>query len=408
MNNKSDKLLSLQIAGLQGFYWMIFCPIYSFASVYLLSRDFSNQKIGWMMASSSVAAIILQPVLGALIDRYKKYSPKFVMTCLSAVCLILLCGVIWLDVGMLGMAVMYVGVLALLLTMQPLVNALTFEYINAGHDVSFGVTRAAGSILFAVLSTLLGVWVGKASTAILPIICLVLFACYFLLLQTFNTVSTPVSADKRTGEDERIPLDQSVGFLRRYDRFVPFLFGCMFIFLFHNVINTFLAQIIASVNGNDTQFGISLTIAAVCELPAFLGFSWLAARIETRSLLKASGIFYALRSFIFLLAGSVWMVNFGQVLQGLSFAIFIPGSVYYINQIMHEKDRVKGQTFVTGASTVGSFFGSVIGGWLLDHSGVHGLLIYGSIAAVIGGFLLVYAIRKPKPQAKMQVIEEPS
>ncbi len=407
MNRKADKFISLQIAGLQGLYWMIFCPIYSFASVYLLSKDFSNQKIGWVMAFSSVAAIFLQPALGTLIDRYKQYSSKFVLTCLTVISLALLCGVIWLDIGMLGMAVMYVGVLALLLTMQPLVNALTFEYINAGYNVSFGITRAAGSILFAVLSTLLGIWVGQTSTAILPIICLALFVCYFVLLQTFRPITLPTSAEQKgMGGDQTGP-DQSVGFLRRYDRFIPFLLGCAFIFLFHNVINTFLAQIITSVDGNETQFGVSLTIAAVCELPAFLGFGWLVNRFDTRTLLKASGVFYALRSFVFLFAASVWMVNFGQALQGLSFAIFIPGSVYYVNQIMHEKDRVKGQTFVTGASTVGSFLGSVIGGWLLDHSGVPGLLIYGAIAAVIGSLLFFYSIRKPKPEPRPLVAEEP-
>ncbi len=394
---KSDRVLSLQIAGVQGFYWMIFCPIASFASVYLLSNDFSNQKIGWVMAISSVLAIVLQPAFGALIDRFEKLTLKTVLLVMSLLCVAFLAGIVFLNTGLDWMAVLYVGIVALLYTMQPLVNALTFEYINAGHNINFGVTRASGSICFAVLSTLLGIWVNRYSTAILPIICLILFAGYILLILSFPKVRRSENQTYRienfvnkTGDKEK------VGFLRRYDRFIPFLIGTAFLFLFHTIINNFLAQILRPLGGTDADLGVSLTIAAVAELPAFLGFSILVARINTRSLMKFAGFIYALRSIIFLFAASVWMINVGQVFQALTFAIFLPASVYYINEIMHEKDRVKGQTFVTGMGTLGGFFGNVIGGRLLDTSGVFAMLLFGLIGAVIGAALLFYAIRKPK------------
>ncbi len=393
--NKSDKMLSLQVAGLQGFYWMIFCPIASFASVYLLSKNFSNQKIGWVMAISSVLAIVLQPALGALIDKFEKLTLKGVLCTLSLICVALLAGIIFLNTGLVWMAVFYVGIVALLYTMQPLVSALTFEYINAGHNVNFGVTRASGSICFAVLSTLLGLWVNKYSTSILPIICLVLFAGYLLLILTFPKVKR---SENQTYQIENFADEtvDKVGFLRRYDRFIPFLIGAAFIFMFHTIINNFLAQIMRPLGGTDTDLGISLTIAAVAELPAFLGFSFLVSKINTRSLMKIAGFIYVLRSIIFLFATTVWMINVGQVFQSLTFAVFLPASVYYINEIMRDKDRVKGQTFVTGMGTLGGFFGNIIGGRLLDTSGVFAMLLFGLVGAMIGAALLFYAIRKPK------------
>lgn len=396
MTRSSDKLLSLQIAGLQGFYWMIFCPIFSYASVYLLAKDYANSQIGLVMAVANILAIVMQPATGALIDRVRQISLKLALGVLALACVGMLAVIIWMNPGMLLLAALYVLVLALLLTMQPLVNALTFEYINAGRNVSFGVTRAMGSICFAVLSTVLGVWVAKTSTAILPVICLVLYVCFFLLVLTFKQV--PVQSGTHEKHfNEAVTSTPSVGFLRRYERFIPFLIGIACLFIFHNVINTYLAQIMASIGGKNTDFGVSLTIAAICELPAFIGFSWLVARFDTRTLLRFSGFFYALRSFVFLVATAVWIVNVGQIFQGLSFAIFIPAAAYYINQIMREEDRVKGQTFITGFSTLGSLFGSVFGGWLLDNSSVHGMLIFGAVGAVLGCLLFFYAIRKPKP-----------
>lgn len=401
---KSDRILSLQIAGLQGFYWMIFCPIVAFASVYLLSRDFSNKKIGWVMAVSSVLAIVLQPALGALIDRFVKLSLKGVLTTLSILCVAMLAGIIFFNTGLVMMAIFYGGIVALLYTMQPLVSSLAFEYINAGHNVNFGVTRAAGSICFAVLSTMLGVWLKTYSTAILPIIGLILFTGYVLLILSFPKVK---KSDIQTYHVEDVykqnEAEPTVGFLRRYERFVPFLIGVAFIFLFHTVINTFLPQILRPLGGNDTNLGISLTIAAVAELPAFLGFSFIASKINTRSLMKLSGFAYVFRSLLYLFAVSVWMINIGQLFQAVSFAVFIPASVYYINEIMGEKDKVKGQTFVTGTITMGGFFGSVIGGWLLDRYDVTAMLIFGSIGAAIGSALLFYAIRKPKVNAAVVI-----
>ncbi len=398
--NRSDKVLSLQVAGLQGFYWMIFCPIASFASVYLLSKNFSNQKIGWVMAISSVLAIVLQPALGALIDKFEKLTLKGVICTLSLLCVAFLVGIIFLNVGLLWMAVFYVGIVALLYTMQPLVSALTFEYINAGHNVNFGVTRASGSICFAVLSTLLGLWVNKYSTSILPIICLILFVGYILLIISFPKVKRSTNQTYQL-DNFASPTDDKVGFLRRYDRFIPFLIGAAFIFMFHTIINNFLAQIMRPLGGTDTDLGISLTIAAVAELPAFLGFSFLVSKINTRSLMKIAGGIYAFRSIVFLFATTVWMINVGQIFQGLTFAVFLPASVYYINEIMREKDRVKGQTFVTGMGTLGGFFGNIIGGRLLDTSGVFAMLLFALIGAFIGAALLFYAIKKPKTKAQV-------
>ena len=393
MNRKADRILSLQIAGLQGFYWMIFCPISAYASVYLLSKAFSNQHIGWIMAISSILAIVLQPALGVFHDRFSKIGIKTTLWVLSVLCLAMLAGMIFFTPSMLLLSILYVGVMALLITMQPLVNALTFQYINAGRDINFGVTRSAGSLCFAVLSILLGIWVERYSTDILPIVCFILFAVYTLVLFTFPKVdlnTQPITTIQTSDFQEASAPHK--GFLTRYYRFIPFLIGVALVFLFHNVINTFLAQIIRSLQGKDTDLGVALTIAAVLELPAFLGFSWLVARIDSGKLLKLSGAIYVFRSVVFLLAASVWMVNLGQALQAISFAVFIPASVYYINDLMREQDRVKGQTFVTGSITLGGFFGSVIGGRLLDQSGTPALLLFGAIAALLGALLLFYSI----------------
>lgn len=393
MIRSSDRLLSFQTAALQALYWMTFCPIYAFASVFLLAKNFSNQQIGWVIAISNILAVIMQPLLGALIDRIRTITVKTTMAVLTIIALVLLAGLILLKVDLLWMAVLYVGIGSLLITMQPLVTSLTFDYINAGRKVNFGITRAAGSGAFAILSTLLGYWVYRTSPEILPALTAGLCVVYLLVILSFPKVEKSHYAEIDSSQPNG-PEKPAAGFLRRYDRFIPFLVGTTCLFVFHSIINTFLAQIMSSVNGKTTDLGISLTIAAAVEMPAFLGFSWIISKFKSTSLLKFSGIVYALRSFIFLLASSVFLVNIGQLFQALSFAVFIPASVYYINETMQPGDRVKGQTFVTGMATLGSVIGTVIGGRLLDVSGVPALLTFASAAAVAGALLMIFSTRR--------------
>lgn len=397
MNHKSDRVLSLQIAGLQAFYWMIFCPISSYASVYLLVEDFSNQQIGLVMALSNILAVVFQPALGALLDRVTKISLKTVLFLLSVLSLAMLCGLIFLDLGIVWITILYIGIVSLLYTMPPLVNSLTFAFINVGHDVSFGSTRAIGSICFAIFSPLLGLWVKQSSTDILPISCIILYIGFILVILSLPQINRlAVSQNLTERKTEQNTLNTN-GFFNRYNGFLLFLLGLAFIFLFHTIINTYLAQIITSLGGQDTELGISLSLAAICELPAFFGFNILVRKFQNRTLLRLSGLFYVLRSIIFLLAVSMWLVYFGQALQGITFGLILPGAVYYVNQIMHEEDKIKGQTFVTGFITLGAIFGSVIGGWLLDFSGIQTMLIFGVAGAVIGGLLVDLSIRKNRP-----------
>ncbi len=374
---------------------MIFCPIGSYASVFLLSKNFTNGSIGWVMAASNIIAVFLQPALGSLIDRNKKITVKSALYLLTILSLLMLAGMIFVNLGLWWIAISYIGIMALLITIQPLVNSLTFEAINAGYPVNFGLTRAMGSISFAVISPLLGLWIGHSSTAILPVIGSILYIGFLILTLLFPKIepsAATLANINNPAEENKIEKN----FLKRYPRFLLFLLGIALLFLFHTIINTYLAQITTSLGGNDTDIGILLAIAAVCELPALLGFNFLLTRFNNSTLLKASGVFYALRGFVFLFATTQWMIAFGQVLQGISFAVLLPASVYYVNKLMRNEDKVKGQTLITGAMTLGSVFGSVLGGKCLDLFGVPAMLILGSVSAVLGCMILWRAIQRPK------------
>ena len=69
-----NRLLNFTYGAVQGFYWMYFASIISFASVFLLDRAYSNSQIGFILAFSSILAVLFQPILADIADRSKKLS----------------------------------------------------------------------------------------------------------------------------------------------------------------------------------------------------------------------------------------------------------------------------------------------------------------------------------------------
>ena len=90
------------------------------------------------------------------------------------------------------------------------------------------------------------------------------------------------------------------------------------------------------------------------------------------------------------------MIYMAQVLQMGAYALFVPASVYYVNQIIEKNDMVKGQSFLTTSMTLAGVFASLAGGILLDMIGVHESLLLGAIVSVVGVVLGFLTLEKVK------------
>ena len=76
---------------IQGCYWMTYCILISFSSLYLLDRGFTNTQIGLLLGIAGLTAAILQPFVGAKGDHLKVLSLRqFTSLPIAAM---ILCGV---------------------------------------------------------------------------------------------------------------------------------------------------------------------------------------------------------------------------------------------------------------------------------------------------------------------------
>lgn len=387
-NVKQNVLYSL----VQGFYWMLYCSVIAYASVYLINQGFDNTKIGFILAIGFLCSMVLQQAIGTLADNMKRLSlPNLIFFCTLILAVIeeLL---LRLKGSMLATEILFAGAAVLVMLLQPLVNSLNFYMERRSGRMNFGVARAFGSLFCAILSTVLGVLTEKISPMILPVTTIVVCGLMMLVLTIINSSCPKNKYVAETVGEVKTKAAVSEGFFKKYAIFFVFLFGVLFFYFSHTLINNFYFQIISNSNGTSKDMGIILAFAAIMELPAMIFFEKINKKFDVYFLINFSSVFFLIKIICTTFSTNVLMHYFSMALQGLAFAVFIPAGVVLVNSIMEEKDAVKGQAFVTMVFTGSSLLASLLGGKMIDSMGVKMTLMVGCGVTVVGVIISIFSV----------------
>lgn len=384
----NTRKLMIQYCILQGSYWASFCVIYAFATVFLLSRGFESSMIGVIIAAGNILGVILQPMVASIADRSEKISLHKLTAMLSVIMILLLVLLYFVPNGLLAVAVLFLLTDTFLQVIQPLINSVSVYYVNQGVSVDFGSARGIGSLSYAAASYILGIVIEKFGTR--SILMAGILVALVLLVTVLSMPVRSSSAASRPKEKEPEQNDAGlIVFAGRYKNFMLTLAGITLLFTFHNMNNAYLIKVIENVGGTSADMGRMLSIAAVTELPVMFLFSRISKHFKSSTLLMVSGAFFAIRAAGFMLAGNVMTMYLAAMLQIGSFALYIPSSVYYVNETMLDQDKFKGQAVMTATNTLGGVFGSLFGGFLIDNAGV-GAMNTVCFAMAAAGAVLVF------------------
>ncbi|MGX8700887.1 MFS transporter [Caproiciproducens sp.] len=390
----------MKYSAAHSFYWSIVCSSLGFASIFLLSEHFSNSQIGLVLALANIFAVLLQPAVAAFADRTRKISMKNLIVVLTGAAGALAAARSFLSGSFFILAVLLTLESAVLYTLQPLVNSLGMQFINKGIGINFGLARGMGSISYAVLSVLLGILVDSFGTGLLPVISTGLYLALGIVIYTFtkersaDTESDTACPENMETSEPKKADAHPFSFFMQNKKFAALMIAVSLTFCSHTMINNYLIQITENVGGTAKEMGIATGIAAAIELPAMVLFGFLVKKIRCSSILKFSLVFFTVKAALTMLAADVRTLYAAQIFQFGSYALFIPASVYYVNEIIRKEDLAKGQAFMTSAITLGGVAASLLGGLLLDLSGVRGMIFAGLIATALGLIIGFYGIEK--------------
>lgn len=385
------KLRTFRFSVLQAFYWTGACLVYSYAERLLLSYGFPTGRIGLILAAAYLFAIFLQPMLAAAADRERRVTLRFAIAVSAALSAVLAVTASF-GTGSLAVFAVLLGALSTVtLAVQPLCNAVGFHYINRGLDLDYSFARGVASVVYALVSLLLGFLASRRIVAMLWVYAAAQIGLFLSAL--FFAPHREKAAVRETG-------GSLSGVFRRYPAFVLFCVGSLVLSVPHVAINAYLTSI-TKVTGGDMS--VMIAIAAIVEFPAMMAYSHIRKRIPDRVLLTASASAYLLKTGLLLLAALLpvgpWAAYVSSALQMLCFAIFTPAASYYANAVVSEPDRVKGQMLLTEAMLAAGVISMLLGGYAIEYLGVGAALILCETLVAIGVFLVWFAMRRGTKQA---------
>ena len=413
-----NKLLNIEYSCIHGTYWMYYGVISSFASVFLLAKGFSNWNIGVTLAVANVLAVVLQPLIADLADRAKKLSIIGISEILTVMMMVVTAGLFVAGGSMVGLSVIFILLIAWHTVLQPLFNTLTFTLEEAGVHINFGIARSMGSLAYAALVVVLGTIVERCGVMSLPvtgeIILVMLLISLVLTKRAYDkgkasngNMQKALSEDAEgvqsadaegaqsalCAEEESINLIQ---FIKRNKFFFLVNVGVIGLYFSNSVLNNYMMQIVDVVGGNSEDMGRILSVMAFCEIPTMVCFDWLRKKFSCQLMLKIAAVGFTVKIALCWLANSVTMIFMAQFVQLVSFALFLPAMVHFIDEIMSKGEAVKGQALFTTMVTVTTVISSLAGGAILDMSGAKMLTFVATLATAAGAAVIVATVDKVK------------
>ena len=407
-----ERTLNIGYGSIFGTYWMIYAAVSSFASVFMLARGFSNSSIGITLAFANVLAVILQPLVADFCDRSKKLGVIGTTEIMTACMMVFTVGMFIFKGGTIALCVVFVLLIAFHTVLQPLFNSLAARLDTCGETTNYGVARAVGSLAYSIFVALLGILVEHLGVLMVPMTCEIICALLICSLVFTGSVFKKAkrineengkleairqAAAKRgedlTAEPETITLVQ---FIKRNKMFFVMNLGVIGIFFSNSILNNYMAQIVDGVGGSTADMGRILSIMAALEIPALVFFKPLKRKFSCQKLLKVASVAFTIKIALCWLANTVAMLYVAQLFQLVSFALFLPGMVYFTAETMSQGEAVKGQALFTTMITITTIFSSLLGGWLLDVAGSKTLTFIATLATAAGAILVIAVIDKIK------------
>lgn len=412
--------LNAAYGGVHATYWMIYCVIVSFASAFLLERGYNNTQIGVILAAANVVSVVIQPFLADLADRSQRVSLIGVTEIADIFIGITLACCMLFPKACLALSVLYVLIIACHTALQPLFNSLAFRLGESGHSINFGVTRAAGSLFYAILCAAMGVLVERFGTAMLPaageVTVILLLAVLVIVDRLFrkacqkrdlnraaaaeapehvaeNTLVESIGEDERGAEspDGEITL---VDFIKRNKLFFIVNLGIMLVYFSNAITNNFMLQIVENVGGTSKDMGNILSFMAFLEIPGLFLFDRIHKHFSNKVLLEFAAFSFFLKMLIIFLAKNVFWVYVAQLMQLTSFALFLPAIVSFTDEIMERGEAVKGQALYTVVITIATVAATLIGGFVLDHQGASAMMFLTVTITGIGALFFALTMEK--------------
>ncbi len=365
-------------------YFIVFGALASFSSFmtpYFLDRGLSFSQIGILFAIYSLVGVLAQPFWGFITDKYA--SKKAILIITMTISGILSFGFI-ISKDFYSILIAIIAFMFFTSSIISIIDANTYDLIDVHKDIKYGRIRLMGSIGYALISLVLGVIIRLTSINV-PFLAYFIFTVVGLIL--LNTIN---EKSRRTGSS--INISDIVRIIKN-KRFILISVSALIASAAYNSNGNYIAVLIEKTGGDVANLGMLWFIVAMSELPFFFFESKVVKKYGILNIYIIGMIFYIIRFYIDSLSTSYQAVLAIQLLQGISFPLYLTATLQYVIKIVPPETRTTAlTTFAAITGGIGGFIGNIGGGFLLQIISVFQL--YKIFAALCFIALLIGLILK--------------
>lgn len=371
---------------MQASLWGFYAIIVGFSSSFMYGQGATDGQISIVLGITTALSCVAQLLLAELIARIPKLTVYRVLLTLSG--LLLACALL-MGVESTAPAITGLGLGLILLQVLPaMANSIGMDSLSQGSPLDYDIARGIGSGGYSLLSLVTGMLVSRLGVGVLWVLTLADTLVFLGGVIWFHRAGEITAPSK-----ERVKEKREGSFLRAYPRFALVLLGSIVLMVSHNLVCSFLLQIVVSKGGDASHQGIAAFVSAITEIPVMFAFGWLLKKKGVSFWFGFSAAVFVLKPLLLYLATGVWGVYAAQTTQMIGYAVYVMASAYYAGSATDSSDMVRAQSYMTSAIPIGSLIANFTGGFLCQYYTPQGMLLVSTAAAVIGGIIVIAGIR---------------
>lgn len=377
----NDNKLLINLKALYIAEFGAFACFFPFLTHYFQRKGLNYTEIGMAYAVYSLVGVVAQPIWGYITDKYTNKRTTIIIT------MVLSSFTVYNFVFAKSFHHVILSIV-LFLSFQssiiPIVDAYSYEVIEHNKNIQYGKIRLMGSFGYAIASLFCGQIIKYlgANSAFIMYSIIILIGAIFVYRIDFK--------DKTTNK-QRVSFQDIISLIKD-KRFFVFMISIVFANISLGSNGSYISFLIEKTGGDVTKLGALWFIVAISELPAlFFGTKLLKKYGELNVFILSMGLF-TLRYFLDSICISYISVLIVQIMQGITYPLFLMSSLQYLNGITPAKVRTSAMTFYTAVCGIGAFIGNMGGGILLEQISI--FMLYKILSFICIVCLLVVVILK--------------
>ena len=350
---------------------------------------YSALQISLLTAIANAVAIVAKPVYGFLCDRMRKTSA---ILAVAIVVGMVAGGLLAFSRGFLLLTAL--SVLLLYGTtgaLGYLIDAWSVRLQMAGVAVSFGETRACGSLCYAGFSVIFGSLLDRMGFGILVPVYL---GISLILLVAVLLVKEPKTAGVMPNREKQSPLP-AIRQLLKQPRYVALLVSVFLSFLASYSVAMYLPLRLQELGGGNTHYGIALFVSGAAEVIVLLLYRKLSFRYSHRKLLLLSFVFMLIMVAAVSCAAKPWFAVLMMSTQGVYNGLYMAAVAYYVPELVGLSLSYTGSMIVASMLSVAAVLAGVYMGIMITWIGLQAAMIT-AIAFAVLSFIVFVGFWKKK------------